>query len=205
MRPEELLLEELKTGSETAWDRGFQLLYPCVLAAANHPFAGLTATEAEDIAIEALTQLLPKIANIKSWEELRALAITIAARRAISERRKLSAEKRGSGHTKSLEFLNEISDGVFEPAELINSMSTTELRELAGLLRDAMAELDETTRKLIGQFIMEGASYKDLAKKYDLPIGTVGVHLSRGLKKIRQRIEKSPRLLKEFNAYLRSN
>jgi RNA polymerase sigma-70 factor (ECF subfamily) len=204
MRAEDALLEKLKTGSETGWDEGFQLLYPSVLAAARHPAAALTPAEAEDVAIEALTLLVPKVATIKSWEELRALAMTIAVRRAISEARKKSADKRGGNQTLSTEALDESSEGGFEPAALLESISSPELRELTALLQQAMSELDEITAKLIRHSIIEGVTQKELAQKYNLPIGTVGVHVYRGLKKVRQRIEKSPHLLKELNAYLRS-
>lgn len=204
MNPGDHLLEQLKAGSETAWEEAFKLLYPCVLTAARHPLASLTPTEAEDAAIDALTQLVPKIATVKTWEELRALAATIAARRAISEKRRQTAEKRGSGRTESIEDLHEKTEGVFEPAALVESMSETELSDLARLLREAMAGLDELSQKLICSFVMDGLSYSELAEKHGLPLGTVGVRLSRGLKKIRSGIDASPVLLKEFNAYLRS-
>lgn len=200
---EESLLLQLQAGSESAWDEAFHRLYPCVLAAAHHPLAALTPTEAEDVAIEALTQLVPKVATVKTWNELRALAVTIAGRRAISEKRKLTADKRGSGQTESIEALNERSEGVFEPADFVESINPTELRELADLLHEAMRDLEEPTGKMIRDFIVMGVSYKDLAEKYRLPVGTVGVNLYRGLKKIRSCIEKSPRLMKEVNAYLR--
>ena len=93
MRTEELLLEQLKVGVQAAWEEAFRLLYPSVLAAARHPLAGLSPTEAEDVAIEALTQMVPKVASLKSWEDVRALAITIAGRRAISERRRPVAKR----------------------------------------------------------------------------------------------------------------
>lgn len=204
MRTEDALIKDLQAGSEAAWDEAFRLLYPCVLAAARHPLAALTPTEAEDVAIDAMKQLVPKIAEIKTWGDLRALAVTIAARRAISEKRKLTAEKRGSGQTESIESLQERTEGVFEPAAIAATITPTELRELSSLLTAAMAELDDRTQELILAFIVEGVPYKELAARHHLPIGTVGIQLSRGLKKIRSRIEKNPFLLKEINAYLRS-
>lgn len=203
MWTEASLLKALQTGSQPAWDDAFRRLYPCAFAAAQHPLAGLTATEAEDVAMEALMQLVPKVSELKSWDELRALAVTIAGRRAISEKRKLTAEKRGSGQTESLEFLREKTEGLFEPADFIANLQPTELRELAALLQDAMSELEPPTPQLIREFVVDGVSYKELAARHHLPIGTVGVHLARGLKKIRLRIEKNPLLLKEITAHWR--
>ena len=58
------LLTALQRGDQDAWDEAFRRLYPAAFAAARHPLASLTPTEAEDIAIEALTLLLPKIKEV---------------------------------------------------------------------------------------------------------------------------------------------
>ena len=54
----------LKRGDSEAWDEAFRRLYPPAFAAARHPLAALTPTEAEDVAIEALTLLLPKVSEV---------------------------------------------------------------------------------------------------------------------------------------------
>lgn len=203
MWTDESLLKALQAGSEPAWDDAFRRLYPCVLAAAQHPLAGLTHAEAEDVAMEALTQIVAKIGEMRTWNDLRALAVTIAARRAISEKRKLTADKRGSGQTESLDSLHEKTEGVFEPADFVANLQPGELRELAMLLGEAMRELDPPAPEIIRAFVVDGVSYKELATRHHLPIGTIGVLLARGLKKIRLRIEKNPVLLKEIMAHLR--
>jgi len=76
----------LKRGDNDAWDETFRRLYPAAFAAARHPLASLTPAEAEDIAIEALTLLLPKVSQVAEFDELRLLVITIASRKAISEK-----------------------------------------------------------------------------------------------------------------------
>ena len=53
------LLVALQRGDDEGWDEAFRRLYPAAFAAARHPLAALTPSEAEDIAIEALTLLLP--------------------------------------------------------------------------------------------------------------------------------------------------
>ncbi len=199
----ESLLLRLKAGSESAWDEAFQILYPVAFAAARHPLTALSPSDAEDVAIEALTMLVPKIEAIQNWDEMRAMTATIAARRAISFKRKQTADKRGGGQTDSLDALNEKTEGHFEPAALLDSISAAELLELSELLDQAMVSLDEMTKNLIHDFIVEEIPYKDLAQKHSLPIGSVGVYLARGLKKIRSKIEQNPKLLKEINPYLR--
>jgi DNA-directed RNA polymerase specialized sigma24 family protein len=46
-------------------------------------------------------------------------------------------------------------------------------------------------------------SYKEMAEKHQLPLGTIGVNLARGLKKVRAGLEQNPRLMKEIRAHLR--
>ena len=63
------LLAALQRGDQDAWDEAFRRLYPAAFAAARHPLASLTPSEAEDIAIEALTLLLPKIKKVAAFDE----------------------------------------------------------------------------------------------------------------------------------------
>ena len=201
---DEELLDALKRGGEAAWDDAFRRLYPCVFAAAHHSCAGLTPSEAEDVAIETLTQLVAKVAQVKRFDELKALGATMASRRAISVQRKKYAEKRGSNQTTSLDHLKEATDGQFEaPAPNIESMNSSDLLELVQLLNEALAGLDDPTRKLINDYILLEIPYKELAVKHQIPIGTVGVMLSRGLQKTRTRLKDSPHLMKELQLFLR--
>ena len=204
MEPGDELLHSLQRGDENAWDKAFQLLYPIVFHAACHPLAALTPAEAEDVAIEILGELARKVGSVKDWQNLRCLAATMAGRRAISHKRRATAVKRGAGHVQSLEGLHEESGGTFEAAEqIVSRLQPGELRELSGLLQEAMAGLEPQVRELIHDFTANGTSYKELAVKYQMPIGTVGVQLARGLKKIRQVLAQKPKLLKEITLYLR--
>src|SRR4051812_45405908 len=85
----------LQAGDETAWTISFRELWPVALKAARHPAAGLTTGEAEEVANEALAQLVSAAQQVATVEQLKALAATIAHRRAISVARAKSASKRG--------------------------------------------------------------------------------------------------------------
>jgi len=194
----------LKKGDEVSWTQAFRELYPPVFHAARHPVAGLSPTEAEDVAIETLRELVDKVTQVENWEELRALAVTMAARAAVSAKRKSSAQKRGGGQLVSMEDLQAKTNGLFEPAAtLMESLNVSELKELSTLLQSAMNELEPEIADLICDFLMEKIPYKILAEKYEIPLGTVGVQISRGLKKIRKKVESYPKLLKELQAFLR--
>src|SRR5271163_4503853 len=129
------LLAALQRGDNEAWDEAFQRLYPSAFAAARHPLASLTPVEAEDVAIEALTLLLPKVKQVAEFDELRLLVITIASRKAISEKRRQLADKRGSGQVASLAAMQDDETVRFEPEEkLLGRLNQTDLRDLSRLL-----------------------------------------------------------------------
>src|SRR5271154_2598281 len=129
------LLTALQRGEDEAWEEAFRRLYPSAFAAARHPLASLTPSEAEDIAIEALTLLLPKVKQIAEFDELRLLVITIASRKAISEKRRQLADKRGGGELTSLDAMQDDENIRFEPAEqLLDRLAGADLRELGKLL-----------------------------------------------------------------------
>src|SRR5271169_6588992 len=137
------LLTALQGGDDDAWEEAFRRLYPAAFAAARHPLASLTPSEAEDIAIEALTLLLPKVKKVAGFDELRLLVITIASRKAISEKRRQLADKRGGGDLTSLDALRDDENIRFEPAEqLVSRLTATDLRELSRLLDEALAALE---------------------------------------------------------------
>jgi len=198
------LLTALQRGDEEAWDEAFRRLYPAAFAAARHPLASLTPTESEDIAIEALTLLLPKVKSVAEFDELRLLVITIASRKAISEKRRQLADKRGGGDLTSLDALQDDEAIRFEPAEqLLTHLNSTDLRELSRLLEVALAGLEPRQADLLRDFLMHHLPYKELSEKYRMPIGSIGVSLARGLDKIRAQLQTMPKLWKELSAYLR--
>ena len=198
------LLSALKRGDDDAWQEAFARLYPSAFAAARHPLASLTPTEAEDIAIEALTLLLPKVKQVAEFDELRLLVITIASRKAISEKRRQLADKRGGGDLTSLDAMQDDETIRFEPAEqLASHLDATDLRELSSLLDAALSGLDPRQAELVRDFLVHHLPYKELAKKYRMPIGSVGVSLARSLDKIRAHLRAMPKLWKELAAYLR--
>jgi RNA polymerase sigma factor (sigma-70 family) len=198
------LLDALKRGDSLAWDDAFRRLYPAAFAAARHPLASLTPAESEDIAIEALTLLLPKVKQVAEFDELRLLVITIASRKAISEKRRQLADKRGGGDLTSLDALQDDETIRFEPAEqLLDRLNPGDLRELGRLLDIALDALEPRQAELVRDFLLHHLSYKELAAKYQMPIGSVGVSLARSLDKIRAHLQAMPKLLKELSAYLR--
>jgi RNA polymerase sigma factor (sigma-70 family) len=198
------LLAALQRGEDEAWEEAFRRLYPSAFTAARHPLAALTPAEAEDIAIEALTLLLPKVRQVAAFDELRLLVITIASRKAISEKRRQLADKRGGGDVTSLDALQDDENIRFEPAEqLVGRLGATDLRDLSRLLDAALANLEPRQAGLLRDFLVQRLPYKELSEKYRMPVGSVGVNLARSLEKIRAQLQTNPKLWKELNAFLR--
>ena len=198
------LLAALQKGDEQAWDEAFRRLYPAAFAAARHPLSSLTPAEAEDIAIEALTLLLPKVKEVDEFDELRLLVITIASRKAISEKRRQLADKRGGGDLTSLDAMQDDETIRFEPAEqLLSHLGGSDLRDLSRLLDVALAGLEPRNADLLRDFLVHHLPYKELSQKYKMPIGSIGVNLARSLDKIRTQLQTMPKLWKELGAYLR--
>jgi RNA polymerase sigma factor (sigma-70 family) len=193
-------LELLRLGDEEAWASVFRQLWPIVLRAAQHPAACLTAGEAEEIASEALALLVPRAKTVGSLDELKALAATIAHRRAISLARAKSAAKRAPAA-----WVLERNGG--SPGGQVvkqdDTISDLELAEMALLLRQALDGLDPLTQRLLREKTADGLSYQELSEKYRMPLGTVCAKIARSLHQIRKRLELAPRLMKELRNFLR--
>src|SRR3984885_12374896 len=156
------LLADLQRGDEEAWDEAFRRLYPAAFTAARHPLASLTPSEAEDVAIEALTLLLPKVKLVAAFDELRLLVVTIASRKAISEKRRQLADKRGGGDITSLEALQDDENIRFAPAEqFVPHLNTGDLKELSRLLNVALAGLEPKQADLVRDFLIHHHAYKE--------------------------------------------
>jgi RNA polymerase sigma factor (sigma-70 family) len=192
----------LKQGDDFAWQSAFRILWPCAFHAAQHPLAMLTPSEAEDVASEALEELTRCVEKVKDFEELKPFVSRIAYCLAISLRRKKMAAKRGAAQTSSLEQMQESGETTWEPSTLEN-LNPTDLKELDAILQKGMLLLDDQASRMIEDHFLSGLSYKEIADKYKVPLGTVCTHIARSLKKIRSEMNKSPNLLKEMMGFLR--
>ena len=96
-------IKSLQRGDCAAWDEAFRWLWPTVFAVAQLKLQPYFPNEVEDVAIEALEELVEKVRAVKSSQELKPLAASIAHHRAVSLLRERFAKKRGEGKTESLD------------------------------------------------------------------------------------------------------
>lgn len=200
--PEPLDLRALAAGNEQAWTRAFQSLWPIALNAARHPSVCLNACEAEEAANEALAQLVSRAGKVSSIDELKALTAAIALRKAVSLARRNSALKRGHALQSELasgegETLASVAAGPDDVGLDIDRA------EMILLLNRALNGVDEETRLLLEEKIVQGYSYEELAARYSKPLGTVCAKVARGLAKLRRMLAESPDLRKELRGFLR--
>jgi RNA polymerase sigma-70 factor (ECF subfamily) len=174
-------LRALNAGDAAAWDEAFAWLWPTVFAVAKGILQQQLPNEAEDVAIESIEELVKKVCDcqVKSVEELKPLAASIAHNRAVSLLRERFAKKRGEGKTKPLDQENEPTSGD-SPLEHL------EQKELADRLRKKLAELKPPMGEILSDRFVDGLSYEEIAKKRGIPVGSVGVYLKRGLEMLRR-------------------
>ena len=142
--------------------------------------------EAEDVAIEALEELVPKVREVKTVEELRPLAASIAHHRAVSLLRERFAKKRGAGKTEPLEPV-QAESGADCPAPTADSpLAALERKELAECLSRTLSELKPPQGAILTDFFLKGLSYEEITRKHGMAAGSVGVYLKRGLETLRR-------------------
>ena len=179
-------LKSLQQGDAAAWDEAFRWLWPTAFAVAKLKLQPYFPNEIEDVAIEALEEVVAKVPAVKSAEELKPLVASIAHHRAVSLLRERFAKKRGEGKTESLDA--ETDDGKVKPEPVwpVSPLDSLEENELAELLGKSLAELKPPLGKILADFHLAGLRYEEIAKKHGIAVGSVGVYLKRGLEALRR-------------------
>ncbi len=196
-------LSALQEGNDIAWDKAFDWLWPTAFAVARLKLQQFFPEDVEDVAIEALEEVVGKVRELKSTEELKPLVASIAHNRAVSLLRERFARKRGASKTESID---KPVDGAGEPMDPpSNAPLLVELHqaELAGLLRDLSRDLEPGRRALLDDFFLHRLRYDEIARKHGLAMGSVGVYIKRGLEAMRNAATRHPVILKELEAFLR--
>ena len=196
-------LSALQEGDDGAWDQAFDWLWPTAFAVAQLKLQPFFPEDVEDVAIEALEEVVGKVRTLKSGEELKPLVASIAHNRAVSLLRERFARKRGAGMTESLDNPPNGAGEPVDPPSEAPLLVELDQNELAGLLRDLQRDLKPEHRALLNDFFLHRLSYEEIARKHGLAMGSVGVYLKRGLEGMRNAATRHPVILKELEAFLR--
>lgn len=184
MNPPELF--RLQSGDADAWNAAFDWLWPTAFAVAQLKLQPYCPNEVEDVAIEALEELVEKVRELKSVEELKPLAASIAHHRAVSLLRERFAQKRGEGKTESLDAPTEEGGRPPDPPSDDSPLADLEQKELAQRLGLSLAELKPPLGEVLSDFFLHGLRYEEIARKHGMAVGSVGVYLKRGLDAMRR-------------------
>ena len=179
-------LQALQRGEAAAWDAAWRWLWPTVFAVARLKLQPYFPNEVEDVAMEALEELVEMVPVIKTTEELKPLAASIAHHRAVSLLRERFAKKRGEGKTESLDAPTDDGTAKPEPASANSPLADLEQRELAERLGRSLAELKPPLGEILSDFVLHGLRYEEIARKRGVAGGSVGVYLKRGLEAMRR-------------------
>jgi RNA polymerase sigma factor (sigma-70 family) len=179
-------LQALKLGDKSAWDAAFDWLWPTVFAVAKLKLQPFLPEEVEDMAIEALEELVAKVCSANSVEELKPLAASIAHNRAVSLLRSRFAKKRGAGKTESLDAPAGDGEAKEEPATGDSPLDSLAEKELAARLQKSLAQLKPPQGEILSDFFLYGLRYEEIGKKRGVAVGSVGVYLKRGLEVMRR-------------------
>ena len=139
------------------------------------------AEEAEDVTQEAFMRLW------KHWDAVehdRALPWLLRVTRNLCYDRlrhgRVVRAALGEGDAEAVERVGEERPG---PREL------AEAGELSGLLASALSELNEPMRSIVVLREVQGFKYREIAEILDVPMSTVRIHLHRGRRRLRRRLE----------------
>jgi len=193
-------LPSLQRGDPAAWDQAYDWLWPIALAAARRRLAHCAPDEAEDVAVMAITGAAGEVAEGRVWslQALQGLVVAMAHRRAVDLIRRRAARGGKPGVTVPYG-----EGGEDLPAPGPGLLDGIAVRELAELLAGLLDRLTPEEQELVRACYLQGMKQREAAAALGLPLGTVGVKLSRTMKKLRELIEGSSALAKEFVEVMR--
>ncbi|MHB8523898.1 MAG: RNA polymerase sigma factor [Limisphaerales bacterium] len=191
-------LKRLKSGDPDGYDEAYRRLHPVAFEAARSRLGSDFRTECEDIAVETLTDILQRGADVESDEGLKPLAAAIARNKATDRLRRFLAEKRGGNRVESLDAL--LESGAAEPNRdspdgFLDPLTVVELRDLLMSLSD---HVKVEYRIVLRDHYFNQLSHKEIAEKRRIAVGSVGVFIQRGLAAMRATIDRTPKIKAEL-------
>jgi RNA polymerase sigma factor (sigma-70 family) len=198
-----LTLDALRNLDNDAWDQANHWLFPIAVTAADSKLHGSLASDAEDIAMEALADLHESVDTVTSVEDLPKVVTAIAYCRAADHIRRHTSQKRGSGKVESLdEPRDEEGGGVREIPDRTDPLAAISVRELPFLLAGVMANISSRTRAMLEDWYLHGKKAAELAAKYGMSEASIHKTLSRGLDQIGLDLKRRPKLAGELREAL---
>ena len=99
----EVEIDQLRTGDRTAWNRAFEVLYAISLSVCCSTASTMNHHEQQDVAMEAVVEVIDYVEKVNTFEECKRLVVTISKNRLNDRFRSKATVKHGSGQVESLE------------------------------------------------------------------------------------------------------
>ena len=190
-------VQSLRDGDEAAWMIVYEWLWPKALAVASNKLRFSTSTDAEDVASIALQQLVDHVEKVSATEDLLPLTLAITHNQTVQLIRYNKAEKRDVRATDSLDE--------FDVPAPSASLSELDLQELRTLIESLQKTLSPKAASVLGDFYLKGLTQREIAKRNNLALNSVGVNITRSLQRIREVMGKNPTLMKEIQVAMRNS
>jgi RNA polymerase sigma-70 factor (ECF subfamily) len=143
--------------------------------------------EAEDLVQETYMKAFRSFRTFQPDTNIRAWLFKIMTNSYINRYRKNSAEPPKARFQDVKAFLS--SAEAAETTAAVEDMQDFKLDErLDGEVKQALDELPDEFRMVVVMALVEGLSYKEVARALDIPIGTVMSRLYRGRQALKQRL-----------------
>ncbi|KAF0174505.1 MAG: RNA polymerase sigma-70 factor ECF subfamily [Limisphaerales bacterium] len=185
-------IEQLKAGDRNAWDRAYAILKAISLSVCCSTAPDLNHHAHEDVAIEAITQVVKYVKTASSFEECKKLVSTISKNRLLDIFRQRSTLKHGGGKLVEPED-TEVSNA---PDQSQQQPDVAVIHgERAAMVREALRQISEQYRKVVEESYFNGLTQQEIADKHGLKIGSIGVYLQRGLEALHKILKKDELLL----------
>jgi len=194
---EQQLVERLKRQDEAAFNELVRLydkrVFRLVLRMLND------RAEAEDVAQEVFVTIFKAIGNFRGESKLSTWIYRIATNHCKNRIKYLDRRARGKKSE-----LDEVSEhAAMESASMSSSAQVArpdeqaEANQIEGIVRAAIAELDEDQRELVILRDVENLSYEEIQQITGLPEGTVKSRLHRARLSLMKSVQKATGLSKE--------
>ena len=187
----EVEIELLKAGDRTAWNQAYEILKAISLGVCFSTAPDLTFQDHEDVAIEAITQVLEYVEKADSFEDCKKLVFKISKNRIWDHIRRRDALKRGADRVESME----LHEGFDAPDLQANQDEEIANTEAARMLAEALKQIPEQYRKVVEDFYLNGLTQQQTADRHGLKLGSIGVYLDRGLKALNKILKEKGFLL----------
>ncbi|MES1025826.1 sigma-70 family RNA polymerase sigma factor [Gloeocapsa sp. BRSZ] len=165
----------LKAGQDVAlgilYDRHAGLVYGIALKILGNP------QEAEDLTQDIFLNLAQASSYDPTRGSLRTFLAILTRSRAIDRVRSRSKAREFFGQWRDSQAQQTATDSLFE--QLSQSEQSQEVRA-------ALSQLSDTQRQILQMAYYDGLSQSEIAKRLEIPLGTVKARARRGLLKLRQ-------------------